>query len=138
MTADLALIEFAERVHGAAFAWGRTDCWSLVRRAIRAAGLPIEYPPYHDETEALRALRRWHPDRTLDLLGAQRIDPMDAVTGDVLAGHAGSWPAYHVVIGRQVLSSTFDGPHLGRVRMVRIEAVRDLCDRAWRMAPCRK
>ena len=134
LTPEERIAMLAGDLLGEPFAWGVTDCWSLVRLFVRYwSGITLDYPQYADEQQAARALAERHPSEALVAAGAVPVEPRDATAGDILEGRAGVWPAYHVVVGRHAISSRFAGV----VVAPKLESVRELCDRAWRL-PCRR
>lgn len=105
-----ALRAFADRVVGRPFAWGDTDCGSIVRRAVESMYHPApdwHVLAYHNRREARQVLSMWAGDHGLRAwCGATVIPVEQAVDGDVIRWErpapTGSWG---VVLDRTLLTS---------------------------------
>ncbi len=83
-------MNFAQLAEGQAFEWGRTDCASLVRRALTQM-LGVDPWKKHlgvwtTRTGALRVLKRTKPHKVLKSTGAVQVGTLFATAGDVALG----------------------------------------------------
>lgn len=84
-----SLLDWAASVRGMPFIWGRTDCVTLVRAALRVCFgqdvFPV-IPAYHSETQALAVYRKHGgAGDALRGLGADRRMLSFARMGDIIA-----------------------------------------------------
>ena len=113
---DVWLVRLAQAAEGQDFEWGRTDCVSLVRRALtqmlgedpwrRALGT------WTTKVGAIRVFKRTRPQIVLRATGATRVGTLFATTGDVALGrggdHDGMLQLGMVLPSRKILTSTLD------------------------------
>lgn len=126
---DLRLNSMKEKVLGEPFEWGRTDCATLVVRALEAmyppddVPLPAERPSYGDESGALRAhAATGGVSDVLRAQGAEEVPLNFARQGDVLIGvdEAGGVPGAAIVVeNRYLVASEEEGVVLRRLRDLR-------------------
>lgn len=108
---DIALMEYAMKVRGEPFAWGRTNCAALVAASVdvmTGSGL-FAYQQSLNLTEA--KARQLSVDRhtravLLDAGLCRVVNPVKSQRGDILLCMENGWECSHVVLGRVALSST--------------------------------
>lgn len=108
------LVHFAQVVEGQGFEWGRTDCVSLARRALRTMYGKDPWKGHVGEWTtrrgALRVAGRTDYEDALRSSGASQVGTLFASAGDVAVGtkrdRHGMFPVAVVLPGRKALISS--------------------------------
>ena len=113
-----ALREFVQCEVGQPFAWGRTDCVSLVLRGLAAMGTPAPSVCWGSRREALQVYRATGgPVQFFREAGWTRASVSHAVTGDLVVvprvNAVDGFPGFGLAYKRGYLSSSLErGVHL--------------------------
>jgi len=82
------LVEWAALQVGQPFAWGKTDCATLARSALRECfgeDVAPEVPTWSTKKEAMRVLKQHQPLQILESLGAEQKSIAFARAGDIVS-----------------------------------------------------
>jgi len=113
---DLESIAFAEKELHTPFAWGKNDCNTLVLKYIdEVLGKDVLNKIYGKYTTKIGAVKfnkkqkYTFSEGIIEELGAVKLPPKLARTGDILIVHSGVYEMGHICLGSQCLSVLEDG-----------------------------
>ena len=113
---DIETIEFAQKELNTPFAWGTNDCNTLVLKYLDEVWgkdvLHMIYGKYKTKIGAVKFNKKQKysfTDGIVEELGATRLPPKLARTGDILIVHDEAFEMGHICMGTNVLSVPEDG-----------------------------